>query len=159
VTEFPLIVVSRRVRVPELSTPPPSLRALSWPVLAWLPRMVVCVTVATPLFEIPPPSPEAKKSAPAAKGARAAKPAPAAKETARVRRQERMNRPPTWKGAFQRAGVAAALFAVLITVFFKEKVGTSIALAGFMLLVYVPLSYITDRALFNWRKKKGVIRG
>ena len=28
-------------------------------------------------------------------------------------------------------------------------------LAGFMLIVYVPLSYITDRAIFNWRQKKG----
>jgi hypothetical protein len=90
--------------------------------------------------------------------------APKAKSTkeqtrldARRRREERMNRPPTWKGATQRAGVAAALFAVLITVFFKETVGTAIALAGFMLVVYIPLSYITDRSLYNWRRKKGVI--
>jgi hypothetical protein len=76
---------------------------------------------------------------------------------ARRRRQERMNRPPTWKGAAQRAGIAAGLFAVLITIFFKERVATSITLALFMLVVYVPLSYITDRALHNWRKKKGVI--
>lgn len=72
----------------------------------------------------------------------------------RRRRQERMNRPPTWKGAAQRAAVAAALFAVLITIFFKESVGTSISLAAFMLVVYIPLSYITDRALYNWRQKK-----
>jgi len=70
------------------------------------------------------------------------------------RRQERMNRPPTWKGAAQRAGVAAALFAVLITIFFKESVATSVALAFFMLLVYIPLSYITDRSIYNWRQKK-----
>jgi hypothetical protein len=76
---------------------------------------------------------------------------------ARRRRQERMTRPPTWKGAAQRAGVAAALFAVLITLFFKESVATSITLALFMLVVYVPLSYITDRAIYNWRQKKGVI--
>jgi hypothetical protein len=76
---------------------------------------------------------------------------------ARRRRQDRMNRPPTWKGAAQRAGIAAGLFAVLITLFFKENVATSITLALFMLVVYIPLSYITDRALHNWRKKKGVI--
>lgn len=76
---------------------------------------------------------------------------------ARRRRQERMTRPPTWKGAAQRAGVAAALFAVLITVFFKEKITTSITLALFMLVIYVPLSYITDRAIYNWRQKKGTI--
>jgi hypothetical protein len=76
---------------------------------------------------------------------------------ARRRRQDRMNRPPTWKGAAQRAGIAAGLFAVLITFFFKENVATSITLALFMLVIYIPLSYITDRALHNWRKKKGVI--
>jgi hypothetical protein len=76
---------------------------------------------------------------------------------ARRRRQERMNRPPTWKGAAQRAAVAAALFAVLVTIFFKENVATSITLAIFMLLVYIPLSYITDRALYNWRQKKGTV--
>jgi hypothetical protein len=79
------------------------------------------------------------------------------KEEARRRRIDRMSRPPTWKGAAQRAGVAAALFAVLITIFFKERVATSITLALFMLVVYVPLSYITDRALYNWRQKKGTI--
>ena len=76
---------------------------------------------------------------------------------ARKRREERMNRPPTWKGAIQRAAVAAGLFAVLITVFFKESVATSISLAVFMLVLYIPLSYMTDRALYNWRIKKGAI--
>ena len=94
-------------------------------------------------------------------GAAPAKGRPMTKEQtraeARRRRQERMNRPPTWKGAAQRAGVAAGLFAVLITVVFKENVATSITLALFMLLVYIPLSYITDRAIYNWRQKKGTI--
>jgi hypothetical protein len=76
---------------------------------------------------------------------------------ARRRREERMSRPPTWKGAAQRAAIAAALFAVLITIFFKESVVTSISLALFMLVVYIPLSYITDRGLYNWRMKKGTI--
>ena len=49
-----------------------------------------------------------------------------ARDEARQRREERMNRPPTWKGAFQRAGMAAGLFAVLITIFFKQKVATEI---------------------------------
>jgi hypothetical protein len=91
----------------------------------------------------------------------AAKGRPLTKEEQRAetrrKRQDRMTRPPTWKGAAQRAGVAAALFAVLITIFFKEKVATSITLALFMLVVYIPLSYVTDRAIYNWRQKKGVI--
>jgi hypothetical protein len=83
--------------------------------------------------------------------------AAAPKEEARRRRQERFNRPPTWKGATQRAAIAAGLFAVLITIFFKERVTNSITLALFMLVVYIPLSYVTDRAVYNWRQKKGKI--
>lgn len=73
---------------------------------------------------------------------------------ARRQRIERMNRPPTWRGATQRAAIAAGLFAVLVVLFFKEKVGNAVALAGFMLVVYIPLSYMTDRGLYNWRQKK-----
>ena len=73
---------------------------------------------------------------------------------ARERRMERLNREPTWKAATQRAAIAAALFAVLVTIFFKESVVTSLSLACFMLVVYIPLSYLTDKALYNWRQKK-----
>jgi hypothetical protein len=76
---------------------------------------------------------------------------------ARQRRKDRLSQPPTWKGAAQRAAIAAALFAVLITIFFKEKIATSVTLAAFMLLVYIPLSYMTDSALYKWRRKKGMI--
>ena len=73
---------------------------------------------------------------------------------ARRRRQERMNRPPTWKGATQRAAVAAALFAVLTTVVLKQTVLQSISIAAVMFVLYVPLSYLTDRSLYRWRQKK-----
>lgn len=90
-----------------------------------------------------------------------AKRRPMTKQEARIearrKRAERLNRPPTWKGAAQRAGIAAALFVVLIIVFFGENVVTSVSLGIFMLLVYVPLSYVTDKAIYNWRQKKGAI--
>jgi hypothetical protein len=76
---------------------------------------------------------------------------------AQRRRQERMTRPPTWKGAIQRAGIAAGLFVVLVTLLFKQSLAASASLGVFMLAVYIPLSYITDRAIYNWRQKKGVI--
>jgi hypothetical protein len=83
---------------------------------------------------------------------------PVSKEEARMearrKRAERLNRPPTWKGAAQRAGIAAALFAVLVVVFFGENVPTALSIAVFMLVVYIPLSYMTDRAMYNWRQKK-----
>jgi hypothetical protein len=73
---------------------------------------------------------------------------------ARQRRVDRLSRPPTWKGAVQRAGIAAAMFAVLVVIVFKENPATAVALSAFMLVVYIPLSYTTDRALYNWRQKK-----
>jgi hypothetical protein len=73
---------------------------------------------------------------------------------ARRKRVERLNRPPTWKGAIQRAAIAAALFVVLVIVFFGENVATALSIGVFMLVVYVPLSFLTDRAMYNWRQKK-----
>jgi len=94
-------------------------------------------------------------------GSTASKGKPRTKEEVRLeaqrKRQERMNRPPTWKGAAQRAGIAAALFCVLITVIFKENIAAAVSISLVMLVLYIPLSYVTDRALYNWRRKKGTI--
>ena len=65
-----------------------------------------------------------------------------------------MNRPPTWKGAAQRASIAAGMFAILVLVFFHEKVVNAVAIAAFMLLVYIPLSYMTDSFLYRWSQKR-----
>jgi len=72
----------------------------------------------------------------------------------RQARVDRLNRPPTWKGATQRAAIAAGMFAVLVILIFREKVVNAIAIAAFMLLVYIPLSYMTDSALYKWRQKR-----
>ena len=93
------------------------------------------------------------------RGAKTAAPKrPQTKEVRRVAarqaRVERMNRPPTWKGAAQRASIAAGMFAILVLVFFHEKVVNAVAIAAFMLLVYIPLSYMTDNALYKWRQKR-----
>jgi hypothetical protein len=45
-----------------------------------------------------------------------------AKKIARERRQQRFDKPPTWKGALQRAGIAAALFGVLVIALFQRTV-------------------------------------
>ncbi len=73
---------------------------------------------------------------------------------ARRRRQERFDQPPTFKGAFQRAAIAAAIFVALVILAFGESPGTGIALGAFMLLLYVPLSYATDKMLYNRRQRK-----
>ena len=81
---------------------------------------------------------------------------PTAEEQRKTTRQssleERRNRPPTWKGAFMKAGLMAALLFVFtrIGLFGSEtKLDTSILLALFALLLYTPLAYITDRWVFQ----------
>ncbi|MDQ3849375.1 MAG: hypothetical protein M3296_01995 [Actinomycetota bacterium] len=76
------------------------------------------------------------------------------KPTAAQRRQERMYRPPTWRGAAQRSAVAALIFGVLVVVVFKQTIAQGIALTGFVFLLYIPLGYYTD-AFLHRRKGKG----
>jgi hypothetical protein len=53
-----------------------------------------------------------------------------------------------------RAAIAAAVFGVLVVLAFGRPVAQGVVLAGFMLLLYIPLSYVTDMALFRHRKRK-----
>ena len=77
-----------------------------------------------------------------------------AKQIAAQRRADRLNTPPTWRGAVNRAAIAAAVFGVLVVLAFGRPVAQGVVLAGFMLLLYIPLSYITDTALFRHRQRK-----
>lgn len=62
--------------------------------------------------------------------------------------------PPTWRSAFFKGGIAALLFLVLIGVVFGRPVLASVALAAFMLLFYVPMSYYTDRFFYRRRLRQ-----
>ena len=82
-----------------------------------------------------------------------------ARQTAQQRREERMSRPPTWKGAAQRAALATVIFVVLLLVIFREPVGTVIALSGFILLLYIPMGYFTDLFIYRRRQAKKLQQG
>jgi hypothetical protein len=77
-----------------------------------------------------------------------------AKQIAAQRRTERLNTPPTWRGAVNRAAIAAAVFGVLVTLAFGRSVAQGAILAGFMFFLYIPLGYLTDSALFRHRQRK-----
>ena len=77
-----------------------------------------------------------------------------AKQISRQRRQERLDRPPTWKGAAQRAGIAAVVFGALIVVLFGRSVSQAAILIVFMFLLYIPLGFATDKMIFNFRMRK-----
>jgi polyferredoxin len=75
------------------------------------------------------------------------------KEEARRKRLERLDRPPTWRGALNRAAVAAALFGVLMVVI-GNAIPAAVSLAAVMLLIYVPMSYYTDLLIYRRRQKR-----
>ena len=81
---------------------------------------------------------------------------PTAEEQRKATRQSsleaRRNRPPSWKGAFMKAGLMAALLFVFtrIGLFGSEtKLDTSILLALFAMLLYTPLAYVTDSWVYR----------
>src|SRR4029450_9166008 len=65
-----------------------------------------------------------------------------AKQIARQRRRERMDSPPTWRGAVNRAAIAAALFGLLVVILFKNDVAQGAILAGFMVGLYTPRVHV-----------------
>ena len=76
-----------------------------------------------------------------------------AKKTARERRLARLDREPTWKGAANRAAIAAAVFGLLVVLLFDRSVAQGAYLAVFMFVLYIPLGYATDSALYKYRHR------
>lgn len=76
------------------------------------------------------------------------------KTVARKRRTEKLDREPTWRGAINRAAIAAGVFGVLVVVAFGRGVAQGAALAAFMFVLYIPLGYATDSAIYRFRQRK-----
>jgi hypothetical protein len=72
---------------------------------------------------------------------------------ARQRRGERFSRPPTWRGAVIRGTLASAAFGGLLVVLFDRPVMAALPLAAFMILLYVPMTYVTDRWMYQRRRR------
>lgn len=77
-----------------------------------------------------------------------------AKDQARERRQQRHDKPPTWKGAAQRGAVATALFVVLTLVAFRQSIVAALSLAVFVFGLYTAMGYYTDLFLYNRRQNR-----
>jgi hypothetical protein len=74
---------------------------------------------------------------------------------ARARRLQRLDTPPTWRGALQRAAFATVAFFLLLVVFFRDqKLEGKIFIAIFMLAVYIPMGYYTDLFIYRRRQAK-----
>jgi hypothetical protein len=77
-----------------------------------------------------------------------------ARDVARQRREERMTRPPTWRGAVNRAALAAAVFFAVLVLLLRQDLAPSISIAVFMFLVYIPLGHGMDSVLFRVRQRR-----
>jgi hypothetical protein len=77
-----------------------------------------------------------------------------AREIARQKRAARFDEPPTWRSSLNRAGFAAALFGILMIIAFRRPVPQAIAFAGLMVFLYLPMSYYTDRFIYNRRQRQ-----
>jgi len=77
-----------------------------------------------------------------------------ARADAAARRQMRLDQPPTWRGALNRAAIASLFFFVLLLLLFREQtLASKVFIALFMLVVYVPMGYYTD--LWIYRRRRG----
>lgn len=77
-----------------------------------------------------------------------------AKQIAKDRRAQRLDKPPTWRSAVNRAAIAAVVFGVLVVLLFKRDIEQGAILAAFMFLIYIPLGYATDSFIYRMRQRR-----
>src|SRR4051794_36141296 len=74
-------------------------------------------------------------------------------QTAAEKRQQRLDTPPTWRSALNRAAFAAAILVIFIS-FVQKNLIQGLIMGVFALLIYVPMSYYTDLWLYRRRQAK-----
>ncbi len=75
------------------------------------------------------------------------------KAKAKEQRLNRYDRPPTWRGAFYRAAIAAVVLLLVGIVLLKNS-SEAIALFPIVLALYVPVSYYTDAWMYKRRMRQ-----
>jgi len=78
----------------------------------------------------------------------------AGREAARARRLDRLDRPPTWRSAFNRAAIAAVVVGVVAVLALGNTPQQAVILAAVMLLVYIPLGYGFDTLIYRVRRRR-----
>jgi hypothetical protein len=71
-------------------------------------------------------------------------------------REERLNKPPTWKGSLTKAGFAATIMFVflLLTTKGSNRVPVALTFGLFALLIYVPAGYYLDLWMYRRRQRR-----
>ena len=81
------------------------------------------------------------------------------KAQSRALRQERLNKPPSWSSAINRAGIATLLFIVSVILFFGQDPGVAVTVGVMAFLFYVPLGYYVDLAIYRRNQRKRAAAG
>jgi hypothetical protein len=79
---------------------------------------------------------------------------PTAAERKKVSRMDRLSRPPSWRSAFNRALIAAAVFVVAAILILKQNPLAGVAFGVFLVLFYTPLTFYTDSFFYRRRQAK-----
>ena len=88
---------------------------------------------------------------------RNAKLSPAEQKKAEGAREARMNKPPTWNGAFFKAALMAALLFVFTQIGLfggDTTISQSLFLSLFALVLYTPLAFVTDKFVYSRAQKR-----
>jgi hypothetical protein len=76
------------------------------------------------------------------------------KTTREQAREARLNRPPTWRGAINRAMLAAGFMWIFLLVTSKGNIIAAVLFAVFAFALYVPSGYYLENYLFRRRQRK-----
>ena len=83
---------------------------------------------------------------------------PTAREEARTRRMERLDAPPTWRGALNRALLATGFLLIVFVALLGRSLTQALVLAPLILAIYVPFGYATDLAIYRVRQRRKASR-
>ena len=77
-----------------------------------------------------------------------------ARGSSQQRRQEKLNRPPTWRGAITRGAIAAGSLFLLLVLLLDAPVGGAIGLALAAGVIYTPSFHAIDTFTYRRRMRK-----
>lgn len=76
------------------------------------------------------------------------------KDAARDKRMARLDQPPSWRAAANRAAIATVILVAFLLLLFKQEPARALSLGAFALLVYIPMGYYTDLLMYRRRQAK-----
>ncbi|MEA2481985.1 MAG: hypothetical protein QOJ07_3907 [Thermoleophilaceae bacterium] len=77
-----------------------------------------------------------------------------ARAQAREKRLERYDTPPTWRNSAKKSVLMALVFGVVLLALLKRSPASAVAGAALMTVMYLPLTYYTDRFFYNRRRRQ-----